>query len=292
MAALNGLGVFIVFISGASKESNNKNPLAQVLPGISSSLGKIILGDWKSGTQIKTLALKLWTKTVVTVMQDSNFPSLSAFPASSPSSSDSNNNSSRVPNDASLEAFRTYLVGHNVQINKGNTTTNGTFNAPNDKEVQWVHNAAAQLHRLIILIFPSSFASSTQGFTGLTYVPPKTPFRLCLVTSAHDLLVQCSHTLSSCSPILLETLLLHSDDEDQEVAEKAKSSLSEALAGSHNSNDSWESVLEDNLHRIMKTLPRIITVATGDVNKIVPLRLVAGINESFCICELVLSSHV
>lgn len=280
VAALSALDVFIDFVNATCNEKN-KNPLSQVLPGVSSSLGKIILGDWKCGTQIKTLALQIWTKTVATVMKDSNFPSISDFPPPSLSTPESNS-SSHVPNDESLEAFRTFLAGHNVQTNKGSSTNNSN-NTKNDKETQWVHNAAAQLHRAISLIFPSSFASNTQGFTGLTYVPPKTPFRLCLVKSAHDLLVLCSRTLSSCSPILLETLLLHSDDEDAEVSKKAKQALSEAFTSTTfgNSSDTWESLLEDNLHRIMKSLPRIITVASGDVNKIVPLRLVAGTIKFF-----------
>ena len=43
------------------------------------------------------------------------------------------------------------------------------------------------------------------------------------------------------------------------------------------SREEWENGLEDNLYRIMKSLPRIITIASGDVAKFVPLRLVAGI---------------
>jgi hypothetical protein len=315
IAALNALGTFIDFADArrntqSNKNNNNNNNdkissnvLKQVLPGISSSLGKIILGDWKAGTQIKTTALELWTKMVLCVTEDSNFPLLD-LPLSPPSPTPSSTDSdipSRVASSGSLEAFRTFLSGHNVQLNKGTGNVSESEKDKNktgqmrEEDKQWIHNAAAQLHKLVSLIFPSSFASSTQGFTGLTYIPPKAPFRTRLVLSAQALIQRCSRTLASCAPIFLETLLLHADDVDAEIAKLATNALSEVFASGHTAfgnvaggESFWETLLEDNLHRIMKTLPRIITVASGDVNKVVPLQLVAGTSLSFSHSTLII----
>eukprot|EP00026_Physarum_polycephalum_P001026 Phypoly_transcript_01027.p1 GENE.Phypoly_transcript_01027~~Phypoly_transcript_01027.p1 ORF type:complete len:1229 (-),score=281.34 Phypoly_transcript_01027:30-3716(-) len=284
IAALKTLDTFIAFSRESSKSDTNgtkSNILKQVLPGTSSSLGKIILGDWKSGTRIKTLSLEIWAKLVTNVMQDANFPLADFSSPPAPSSAPP----TRVANDGNLEVFRTYLAGHGVQINKGSSGAGSDSKAPqSEEETHWLRNAAAQLHRLISLIFPSSFASSTQGFTGLTYIPPKTPFRKQLVISSHNLLTLCARTLASCAPVLLETLILHSDDDDVETAQQASIALSDIFASDHTvfgNADSgkaefWEALLADNLHRIMKTLPRVITVASGDAGKIVPLKLVAG----------------
>jgi hypothetical protein len=244
------------------------------------------LGDWKSGTQIKTLALEIWTQIVTYVIQDSNFPLVDFLSDLSPSPSSTSTPPTRVANDGNLEVFRTYLAGHSVQFNKGTNGDESHKNLPqSEEEMHWVRNAAGQLHRVVTLIFPSSFASNTQGFTGLTYIPPKTPFRKQLVNSAHQLLKLCARTLASCAPVLLETLILHLDDDDVETAQLATNALSDVFASGYaafgkidsGKEEFWETLLEDNLHRIMKTLPRIITVASGDVGKVVPLKLVAGI---------------
>ena len=278
---------YITNKSSANKNDTKGNILKQVLPGTSSALGKIILGDWKSGTHIKTLALEIWTKMVTHVMQDSNF-SLVDFLSPDLNSSHPSTSTppTRVADDGNLEVFRTYLTGHSVQTNKGagGREVKSNTNKHSEEELRWVRSAASQLHRLVTLIFPSSFASSTQGFTGLTYIPPKTPFRKQLVTSSHLLLKLCARTLASCASILLETLVLHTDDDDAETAQQAMNTFSDVFAGGHvafgnlesGKTDLWETLLEDNLHRIMKTLPRVITVASGDAGKIVPLRLVAG----------------
>lgn len=93
------------------------------------------------------------------------------------------------------------------------------------------------------------------------------------------MLERCSSTLAIATPVLLETLVLHSDDSDLEIAALAKQALDKIFVqnSSNNMTSDFETMLEDNLHRIMKSLPRIITVASGDADKMIPLRLVAGI---------------
>ncbi len=268
--ALQVLDVLVDFVHNSEHAIAKNSILKQILPGTSSSLGKIILGDWKSGTQIKAVSLKLWTKIVVIVMNDTNYtvdnPQLN---------NNSQNGKVNVKQDTSLETFQSYLstnvkhgVGHEKKFGGG--TISGDI---------WVETAAQQLHKLISLIFPSSLSSS-QGYSGLSYVSPKPQFRLALVQSAGRLLHSCLATLSSSVFVLLETVVLHSDDENLEIAELSKQTLQEEFIAKYGNGpiygNSFEAVVEDNLHRIMKSLPRIISITSSDADKLIPLKVVAG----------------
>lgn len=275
MAALQTLNRFVDFVTGPLSSSKSKNTiLRQVLPGLSTALGKIILGDWKAGTQIKTLSLEIFTKAVVSVLQDSNFTFKNS--TSSP-------NPPPKADDENLEVFRAFINGNvKSSVNFVNSTPERpptSFSTTNPADDQWLQTAANQLYKLISMVFPSSYSTTSPNFSGITYIPPKNPFRLCLVKSSQLMLERCSSTLAIATPVLLETLVLHSDDSDLEIAALAKQALDKIFVqnSSNNMTSDFETMLEDNLHRIMKSLPRIITVASGDADKMIPLRLVAGI---------------
>jgi hypothetical protein len=215
--------------------------LQKIFPGLASGLGKMIISDFKVGTEFKVVACEVWTQAISLVMNDEH-----------------NKHSVAPSAPISLDSLREYIRDNSAKQSKPQKT---------DLHEKWLVDAASHLHKSIIMIYPSS--SSRR----LSTVPIKWKLKLALAHSASQLIHQCSKTLSHSVPILVEVLALYSQDEHPEVSKYAQTQCTEL---GQSSLISFSSLLESNLHQLLGLLPVLVCTRADDVNKMIPLKLVAG----------------
>lgn len=213
------------------------------LPGIVSSLTKIITGDFKQGSKVIRMALTLFATVVIKVLNNEDNSELLIEKDSNPDILSPlrvwNKDGSKLPEKEIKKS------------KKSRKPPASPFEQELDKE--WLSETVDKLKQVIELIFPSTLALSHQL---------EWKFRLTLVESVSSIILSCYRTLESCLPVLIDIIVLHLHDDYELVARTSQITLSKLAI---QLPDSLVSLLKKNLYSIFTALPRQIRTSNDNL---------------------------
>ena len=175
--------------------------LASFLPGVSISLSKVISGGIKHGQTVIIAALEAWTAHIQIVMNNKFFPTAKL--------------TGSINELDELATIMAKLVSPKEKPKEGQNKeqmAEKSLEVKMDKE--WYSNTSAKLKILIERV------SSVAGHSSWKV-------RLALLEFAETLLKNCSVSLESCVPCLVEVVIGMSSDEYAQVSQKSKIIISE-----------------------------------------------------------------
>lgn len=226
-------------VQGAAKEDDVKEELAagvrssaavafaSFIPGISSTLCRIITKDSKQGHGVLRAALDLWGDVVSLVMNDKQFPrqesndadmisQLAGLVVKNDSQDTKGSESKDIKSAGRLRSD--VKTGHNKdkqQQQQKQTTTNNKVNGLRVQVTQeWLMDTAERLKYLFKRLDTVASHSNWR-------------VRLCLVELADKLLVSCAVSVEPCVPVLVDLLVGLTRDEFPQVSSRSKSVLKE-----------------------------------------------------------------
>ena len=173
--------------------------LASFLPGVSISLSKVITGGISKGKTVIIGALEAWAAHIKAVMNNDFIP-------------DANFTNSVGELTKIMSKLAPLKEHHNVKQNQEANAERKSLEIKKDKD--WYSNTSGKLKILIERI--SSVASHSNW-----------KVRLALLEFAGALLKNCSLSLETCLPCLIEIVVGMSSDEYVEVSQKSKIIISE-----------------------------------------------------------------
>ena len=187
--------------NGGLNKANEKllsTKLASFLPGVSISLSKVISSSIKHGQTVVIAALEAWVAHIQIVMNNKFFPT-----------------DKLTGSIDELTNVMSKLVSSEENANESQSKeqkAERSLQVKMDKE--WYSNTSAKLKILIERV--SSVAAH-----------PSWKVRLALLEFADILLKNCSVSIESCVPCLLEIVIGMSSDEYTQVSQKSKIIISE-----------------------------------------------------------------
>ncbi|EFA77624.1 hypothetical protein PPL_12231 [Heterostelium album PN500] len=237
--------------------NNKQQPIVEsILPATSTTLFKLIISDYKLGTNIKIQSLKLFTNLIVSAFTTNN---------------NNNSNSNFDIND---------MLTDDYKITTTTTTTKTPPAATTTRMSMELSQSEKNIFKFISVIFPHSnsysklrnvdidsqrqeleqqFMHSNKqkqqrfNYGGFMSTPLKWSMKVALVECAERLIMVPS--LHSTLPILLETLVWYSLDDYEEVSTIARNRLS--ILKQQNGMD-IQSLLLENFNHLVQAMPRLI----------------------------------
>jgi len=277
--------------------------IATFFPGIINTLFSIISGDYKQGQNVFVAAFRLLKTVVVAVLNDNDNPFIKE--KSLEKGDDKlvilrncqNSTMASTINQSSSLA----LKAQEKDLSHQSTLSNEKPNEKVKRTKEWYAKATYYLHKILVKIFSitrqqySKEAKESQ--VSLTWRPisyDQWRVRFALVECANEIATKCGVTLSNSVPILLETIVLHIEDDYLEIAEYSRNAIASfsqlleatplfpsnsidlsSLASAMQHSERLKSMLETNFLKLIKALPRLIR-DPDDTNKSLNLRLLNG----------------
>lgn len=220
---------------------------AHFLPGIVSSLAKILLGDFKQGHKVMCAALDTLTEIVLKVLNDEDNRHL--LEDSSP---DPLHSLRKLSKDESAPSIST-------------DETPPSHLSPLDRPLDrpWLLSTTKKLDLLIQKIFSPSVADPFSS---------KWRFRSCMARSASSMVLSCQKVLRKSLNALIDILVLYSRDHLLDISNLCTSSM--RLFSSHLEEEgSW--IVKESLYRVIKSLPRSARTST-DSKTLIQVRMAIG----------------
>eukprot|EP00117_Sycon_ciliatum_P015264 scpid14016/ scgid3511/ TELO2-interacting protein 1 homolog len=214
--------------------------LAHFLPGIASTLTKIMRGDEKQGQKVTQAAIYTWTLAVAFVLSDKNFPSTSNG-STSPGTTQPNGSHNGTTAEAAGQ--------HRLPV--------VAYSTPD-----WWQKAAVQVNTLLQQLTPLQSH-------------PQWKVRLFVARLASTLLEHCRRSLSASVTILVEMLVALIADGYSQVALVARTALTHFSHHLNTASVPLVSLLEDGMYRAASNLPSVMT-ATDDRKKLSCTLLLQG----------------
>lgn len=250
--------------------------LSTFLPGVLGALFSVLVGDFKQGSTIVVKAFELWTQVVVAVLADDRLRALDALPKQD------------RPTDAAAA-----LASWRQQALQGkDARPNPRFQPPASKKRQqqdprdigvvcdavWAGEAGARLVPLLKRVYSADLDGGS--------VDPNSSTVLASVASAGTLLQRCRLSLRLSTTPMLEHLISCAEHPLPAVASHAQHTLQQLApdrgvdTGAASATTWWELydfsvMLEDNLHRHLSSLPRVLS-SGKESEKLAHLRLIIG----------------
>jgi hypothetical protein len=207
--------------------------IAAFLPGILSSLSKVITGDYKQGHRTFEAALKLLSFVVCATLRDDANPNIERV---------FHNISASEAMDA-LKRLHTNQKNTSTTSNKPQVQSDATTRDPKTpfvdvkRDQQWYEKAISHVQPMLSRVFALSSRGGTDdllqssspanaSFTPASIIYHNWQVRLALVKCASEIAVNCFHTLSQLVATLLEVIVLHVYDDVEEVCKFSQKALS------------------------------------------------------------------
>ncbi|GAM18288.1 hypothetical protein SAMD00019534_014630 [Acytostelium subglobosum LB1] len=208
-----------------------------IFPGTLTSMFKTVTADYKVGTNVKVEALGIFTNLIIAVHGDNN--------------SDGDN-------------------GVIEQFLAPEYSDSSSAIIQNNKQSPETSQAESNIHRFICSIFPNSGSHSNLLPTTTTaasknrsshHTPQssvKISMHFCILDSTYRLLQHCSNTLPTIVPPLIETLVLYTLDDNEQLSSKSKDYLSRLMQHQSRVGGSIHETLQNNFKYLFQSLPRLI----------------------------------
>lgn len=267
LSALRCLGNLACYNSGncleqekdrEALESAIKDSMAMIfasfIPGISTCLCRIVTGDDKQGHVILSQAIDVWGEILLLVMNDHYLPN------------NPENGDDVISQLASL-AVKSQFSGMQK------TEETGVFNSiPENTDklqslkvsrtIAWFNETASKLKIILERL-------------KVVCTNPNWKVRLALARFCDKLLTNCRNSMQACVPGMVDLLVGLTEDDYDLVASFSRTALENLSQQLGNGSSFLNSLLEENLHSSLTSLPRLMRTSE-DVKKIHSLNLVLG----------------
>ncbi|XP_068709692.1 TELO2-interacting protein 1 homolog [Montipora foliosa] len=227
---------------------------ASFIPGISTSLCRIITGDTKQGHVVLTQAIELWGDILSLVMNDIYLPN---------KATDSDDVFSQLVSLAQGEHTS------RLQENGEAAVSNPIPEKPDklqsirvNRTFDWFCETSSKLKIVLERL-------------NMTCTHPNWKVRLSLAKLCNKLLINCINSMQSCVPIMVDLLVGLTEDDYAQVASFSRNVLNNLSLQLGNGSSFLNSLLEENLHSALTSLPRLMRIG-DDSKKIQSLNLVLG----------------
>ncbi|RKO92386.1 armadillo-type protein [Blyttiomyces helicus] len=231
--------------------------LAVPLPGVASTLAKILVRDEKDNHRIIVSCLDVLSDIVGRVMDDKQSEHLLDREeigwAALAEKTKAAKAKAAAEVDAGGVAFEQRLAKH--------PATPAPSGPILGRDRAWLHATAGRLVGMLNVIFKIRDHSQWR-------------VRLAFIRLASSLIQRCSRTLSQCVPTLVETLVFFVDDDFPAVATECRAQI-DLASNRLTSSFSLSSILKANFDDLMMALPRALTQA-DDRKKLAALGLANG----------------
>lgn len=242
---------------------NNGDLIASVLPGIISSMVRIITGDYKQGTKVFCLAFNILSYSIANTL------------APTPELLDQ----SQIRVEESLDILK------NLQSPKepfvDNSAESPSLIVKRDRK--WFKKAEYYVNNALTNIFSISRIVAEETSRNVSMAPivfESHQTRHALVEAATSILFNCFSTLKQSVPHLLEILILHTFDDYKHISEYAKTELHRFIDTRISCNNSSQTsslfdLVSTGFFKCLTSISRIIR-NPDDYRKIISLQLLSG----------------
>eukprot|EP00808_Paulinella_micropora_P018033 g15086.t1 len=221
--------------------------LASFLPGILSTLGAVLLGDFKQGSSVMVAALQLWTLLITILLQDSSLPGARV-------------DTSGVSRQDLQLRLRALVAGAKAEAKDGGAAGAGA--APSQpsgsqgaaealkvcRDEAWLAVALPRVNILCRKIYGLPAGEESRGWR----------VRLQLALSAAVLLRHCGSVLSPVCPSLVDCLVAGTEDDMAEVRQAASKELLRLQDLQILGWQDLQSSLQESLAGKLSGLPRLL----------------------------------
>ncbi|KAJ3158165.1 TEL2-interacting protein 1 [Geranomyces michiganensis] len=231
---------------------NEPDYVAQFLPGVSSTLVKVIVRDEKQSHRIIAGCLETLAAVVTVVLNDEVCSDL--LPKEATDWSDLQQAAAKLSDNKSGEAGSSPLA-----LNSGRRNTGGSAPPTIVRDKSWHRSAVLRLNRL----FANSFTIRDHENWRVRHA---------FLTFSAKIIRNCSRSLADSIPLLVETLVGYVNDNYPEVAIACREQI-ESVAGRN--QFSLNAMLKENFYNLMMALPQRV-MQPDDRKKLAALQIVIG----------------
>lgn len=251
---------------------HNIEIVSNILPGLISSMVRIITGDYKQGNKVFVYAFKILSVSIVKTMNDKE----SGFIKETITTEESLNILKDLKDNEKKDS-------HQKQNEKPKDREGESVFVQRDKA--WFKKASYFVNKSLNQIFSISRIVAEERSRNVSMAPiifnnPST--RMALIEAACIILKNCYGVLKDSVPSLIEMLILHTFDEYQLISNYAKKEMESFIheeLSRQKVNTTHRSFLFNSISngffRCVSTLPRIIRLQ-DDERKLISLKLFAG----------------
>lgn len=272
------------------KNDSPQNLVASIVPGILTSVTRILLGDYKQGQEVFVAGFRLLSSAISSTMADVHNAHLALGEVSHSTSSES-----------AFEKLKSMMMSSKQKGEEGEEKDNSGYDAPNDmkrrhqpstsksnpknssneqvghveRDSDWFKKASYHVCLVIGRIYSMSriMAEEMSRNASMSVIVLKSPeVRLAMVKSAATLLTLCRRTLVAAFSTLFEILVLFAFDEYQPVTNLCVTHLT-TLQKTEIAR--LPSTFSSHVSQLVKSMPRIMRDA-DDHKKLLLLRLLTG----------------
>lgn len=220
---------------------------AAMLPGVLAGITATLMGDPKQGHAVIVVALEAWWKLLVLLLGDSSVSDTAAVPKSL----------AELVHNATVRYRQS-------QAESASQDTTAVLNNVHGRSVEWQKAAASKVERPIIVVAESL---RKHGHSAV---------RKSLAVACRHLLENSARVLSGATPVLIDTVVVLSEDSDASVSKCATAAVTSFSQRLSPDGGSLITIVENRLQSLIEGLPELLHCRQDEEQQLSALHQLRG----------------